>query len=212
MKRTALLSAGLVVALLATGCSNKKLLGEQAQQITDLQSEVQSLSGDLDSERARNEQIKSKLEAALSDLKTKQRVWTEEKKGLVQITLDGEVSFASGSARISDAGREVLDRIWGVLTNYPDRDVLIEGHTDNVPIAPQYRDHYKSNWELSSARANSVLHYVIKKYGVDPSRIAAVGYGEHRPVASNDTEEGRAMNRRVVITVGPRSKMPKAMP
>jgi chemotaxis protein MotB len=98
-----------------------------------------------------------------------------------------------------------------VVSNYPDREVLIEGHTDDVPIAEKWQYRFKSNWELSSARAHAVLHYVIKTYGLDPGRVAAVGYGEYRPLVTNDTPEGRATNRRVVITVGPRSQV-KAVP
>lgn len=95
---------------------------------------------------------------------------------------------------------------------YPEKAVLIEGHTDNVPIAPKFHDNYKSNWELSSARAHTVLHYVRGKYGIDPQRIGAVGYGEYRPIADNATDAGRALNRRVMITVGRKLHETKMVP
>jgi len=202
----------LALGLVVTGCSNKKLLNEQETRIAALEGEVDSLSAALDTETARAARINDELERALSDHRAQEQVWLEEREGLTRITLDGEVAFASGSANVSGTGRDILDRIWNVLSRYPDRDVLIEGHTDNVPIAERWQHNYKSNWELSSARAHAVLHRAVNKYNAEPTRMAAVGYGEYRPIASNDTPNGRAMNRRVVITIGPRAKMPKAMP
>jgi len=201
----------VAMAVAVTGCSNKKLLKQHEQQIVDLQSEVQELSGQLDSEKQRTAELNGELARALSDLRTRESVWIEEREALTRITLDGDVAFRSGSARLSDDGRAILKRIFDVLANYPDRDVLVEGHTDNVQIAERWQERFRSNWELSSARAHSVLHHVVKQLNADPRRVAAVGYGEYRPVTSNDTEEGRAMNRRVVITVGPRTAV-KALP
>jgi len=213
MKLHSIVAIGLVaLTVAATGCSNKKLMAEKDQRISDLEGQVSSLQNDLSAEKARTAKLNADLDRALADMKAKQQVWMEEKDGLTRITLDGEVTFASGSAHITSEGQAILDRIWGVIGQYPDREILIEGHTDNVPIAPQFQDRFKSNWELSSARAHAVLHYVRKKFGTDPERIGAVGYGEFRPVASNDTAEGRKMNRRVVITVGPMHSQQKMVP
>jgi chemotaxis protein MotB len=88
-----------------------------------------------------------------------------------------------------------------LLKEVADRDIGIEGHTDNQPI--KYSG-WKSNWELSMARATSVLHYLVDKKGLAPQRVAATGYGEYRPVATNDTEEGRRLNRRVEIVILPK--------
>jgi chemotaxis protein MotB len=79
--------------------------------------------------------------------------------------------------------------------------VGIEGHTDNIPIA---RSGWKSNWELSSARALAVLHYLEKEEKISPERLSAIGYGEFQPVASNDTKDGRQANRRVEIVIMPK--------
>jgi chemotaxis protein MotB len=202
----------IVPGLLFTGCSNKKLMEQKDAQITALQDELDDLEGQLSDQKSKNATLQSELEDALSDLRTKERVWMQEKEGLMEITLDGEVTFASGSTRLTTDGKEILDRIWGVLKDYPEREVLIEGHTDNVPIAPQWQYRFRSNWELSSARANAVLHYVLDKYNLDPSRVCAVGCGEYRPIAGNDTPDGRRMNRRVVITVGPSTTSTSAIP
>jgi chemotaxis protein MotB len=202
----------IVPGLLLMGCSNKKLVEQKDAQIAALQDELDGLEGQLSDEKSKNAKLQSDLDNALTDLRTKEQVWMQEKDGMTQITLDGEVVFSSGSTNLTTEGKDILTRIWDVLQNYPSRDILIEGHTDNVQISPQFQHTYRSNWELSSARANSVLHYVLDKYGADTSRVCAVGYGEYRPIANNDTDEGRRMNRRVVITVGPSSSSSSAYP
>jgi len=200
MNRTTTMTLALVAVLAAAGC-NKGLIKEQKAQIADLESRNHALEGELEEQQKMTQDLNTQL----ADLQTQQKVLIEEKDGLTQITLDGSASFNSADATLTRDGRETVDRIWSVLQNYPDRRILIEGHADNRPIGANARQYYASNWELSSARAHSVLHYVENKYGTEPERLAAVGYGEFAPVADNETREGRAQNRRVVITVG--SKM-----
>ncbi len=106
------------------------------------------------------------------------------------------VMFDSGSAQIRPEFVPILEKVAEELMKIPN-DIRIEGHTDNRPI---HTPMFPSNWELSAARATSVLRFLVGK-GIDPSRLSAVGYGEFRPVASNDTPEGRAKNRRVEILV-----------
>jgi len=116
------------------------------------------------------------------------------------------VLFSSSSVRLRSEARQILDRIADVVGTYPDRELLIEGHTDNVPIAPQFRHKYRSNWELSSARAHAVLHHILAGHKELGKRMATIGYGEQRPVLPNTTPENRAKNRRVVIHIGPTLK------
>ena len=123
-------------------------------------------------------------------------------RGLV-ITFVSEVLFDSGKAKLRSDSLEKLDKVSGVLqTTVSDLNVGIEGHTDNVPI--KYSG-WKSNWELSAARAMSVLHHLVDNQGVAPHRLSATGYGEYHPVTSNDTNEGRQKNRRVEIVILPRT-------
>lgn len=123
-----------------------------------------------------------------------------EDKGLV-ITFVAEVLFDSGKADLRKESLPILDKVVRVLKEeVPYNNIGIEGHTDNEPI--KYSK-WKSNWELSVQRALSVLHYLESK-GIDPKRLFASGYGEYRPVASNDTPEGRQRNRRVEIVILPR--------
>ncbi|WP_353684490.1 OmpA family protein [Thermodesulfovibrio sp. 3907-1M] len=114
----------------------------------------------------------------------------------VVITFPDALLFSSGSAELKPEAYDALTRIAEKLKEIPGK-VAIEGHTDNVPISSSI---YKSNWELSAARASSVLHFLLQK-GLNPDRFMIAGYGEYRPVASNDTEEGRAKNRRVELII-----------
>lgn len=197
MNRTILVLAA--VALVASaGCSNKELIAQKDAQILDLQNNVTQLQADVDEQKRMN----ADLDRQLADLQEEKQVWLVEKDNLVHITLDGSATFATASADLTDDGKSILDRIWGVAQNYPNRLVLIEGHADARPISSSYRWKYASNWELSSARAHSVLHYLVDSQNAEPRRLAAVGYGENAPVADNATPEGLAQNRRVVITIG----------
>jgi chemotaxis protein MotB len=95
----------------------------------------------------------------------------------------------------------VLEKVSKVIRDkVSDREIGVEGHTDNDPI--KYSG-WKSNWELSTARATSVLHYLVEKGGLNPKKLSAIGYGEYRPIMSNDTPEGRQKNRRVEIVIVP---------
>ena len=152
----------------------------------------------------------SELERAKAELEDRLRQEIQDKevkvemleKGLV-ITFVAEVLFDSGKADLRSESFETLDKIAKVVnTTVRDHDIGIEGHTDNVPI--KYSG-WKSNWELSTARALSVLHYLADKQDVAPDRLSATGYGEYRPVAGNDIKEGKQKNRRVEIVILPRT-------
>ena len=145
-------------------------------------------------------QIKAELEQKLKGIEGVSLIMQD--RGLVITFLD-EILFDSGKAKIRPEADPVLDKVTSVITTKAaDLNIGIEGHTDNTPI--KYSG-WKSNWELSTARATSVLHYLIDK-GVLPEKLAAIGYGEFRPVASNDTPEGQRKNRRVEIVILPELK------
>ena len=153
------------------------------------------------------DQTKKLLEDRLAqEIQDKQVRLQMMEKGLV-ITVVGDVLFDSGKAKIRQEASPILDKVAGVLSeNVPQLNIGIEGHTDNEPIR---FSGWKSNWELSSARALSVLHYLVDQKGILPSRVSAIGYGEYRPVASNDTKDGRQLNRRVEIVILPQATKPK---
>lgn len=112
------------------------------------------------------------------------------------LRLDDRLLFESGQADLTAAGREALAQLQPVLTSV-DGQISVEGHTDNVPISTA---RFPSNWELSSARAISVVRFLTEQ-GSSPDRLRAVGYGETRPIAANDMASGRAANRRVELVL-----------
>lgn len=120
-----------------------------------------------------------------------------EARGLVVSISSDSVLFDSGSAVLTSEGQLVLAGLADVLSRIPNQ-VSVEGHTDNVPIATSA---YPSNWELSTARATSVLRYLVDRYGLSRARLSAAGYADQRPLAGNDTAAGRTRNRRVDIAV-----------
>jgi chemotaxis protein MotB len=120
----------------------------------------------------------------------------QDRRGIV-IQLRDNVLFDSGSAYIKENSREILEKISSLVATFPN-EIIVEGHTDNVPIST-YR--YDSNWELSTARAVSVLRYFVETRNHNPVRFTAAGYGEFKPVAPNNSFENKAMNRRVNIVI-----------
>lgn len=119
-----------------------------------------------------------------------------DERGLVIRFVEG-VLFDSGKADLKKQARAVLDKIAPILKQSK-RQIRVEGHTDNVPI---HTRQFPSNWELSTARAVNVVRYFIEKHNLSPYTISAAGYGEYRPVAPNDTDKHRALNRRVDIVI-----------
>ena len=144
------------------------------------------------------------LQSEIDNYKTKLEL---DQKGLV-VTVLTDILFNSGSAKILPEGNGILDSISKVLRNVPpDNHIVIEGHTDNEPI--KYSG-WESNWDLSIARAISVVRYLIYECGFDAERFSIQGYGEFRPVGDNSTEAGRRQNRRVEIVIQP--EMTKVRP
>lgn len=120
----------------------------------------------------------------------------EEERGVV-LQLDETILFDSGEAVLKDYSRNILNTITTVIKNI-DNDVLIEGNTDNVPINNEY---FKSNWELSTARAVSIVRYFVETKEINPTRFSVKGYAEYKPLVENNTEENRSINRRVDILI-----------
>lgn len=140
--------------------------------------------------------IADKLDKALSSFVDEHLIRVRRDALWVEVEISERVLFPSGSARLGARAVPVLRKVAGILEEVPN-PVQVEGFTDNVPISTPV---FPSNWELSAARAASVVHLFMRE-GVAPRRMAAVGYGEFRPVADNDTPAGREKNRRVVVVV-----------
>ncbi|MFQ5896226.1 MAG: OmpA family protein [Nitrospinota bacterium] len=128
----------------------------------------------------------------------------KEVEGRLTLSLLSRLLFDSGSAEVSENGRRVLDRLGKTLKTVRDREIQVQGHTDNVPIGPNLRERFATNWELSALRATNVVRYLESVVGVDPRLLSAAGYSMYRSVASNETPEGRQANRRIEIILIPR--------
>ncbi len=131
-------------------------------------------------------------------------------EGQLSVNLLNKILFDSGKTAIKPAGQKVLKSLGEVLSQFPDKALQISGHTDNVQISSRLIELYPSNWELSTARATSVVHFLQKKVGLQGKRLIAAGYSEYRPVASNEDAAGRAQNRRIQILLVPFKAAPPA--
>jgi len=168
----------------------------QAGKRSDAQ-KIQELSAQLDELARSKGLLEQKFGQEINDKQIKLQMM---EKGLV-ITVVGDLLFDSGKAKIRPEAFDLLTKVSVVLKdNMAQFNIGIEGHTDNVPIK---QSGWKSNWELSTARALSVVHYLANDQGISPERLSAIGYGEYRPLASNETSDGRKQNRRVEIVILP---------
>jgi len=185
---------------------NANLRNRVAQLQKEKTKEVRQVYAEKDKELSDLEQAKRELEESLKkeigEYKAKLQM-TE--RGLV-ITFVSEIFFDSGKDKVKEDGKIALGKVAEVLNrDVPNSNIAVEGHTDNDPI--KYSG-WKSNWELSSARALAVLHYLIGEGQIKPQRLSANGYGEFHPVAPNDSVQGKQKNRRVEIVILP-SKLSK---
>jgi chemotaxis protein MotB len=167
------------------------------KQSKDLITALQTRVAELEKENEETGQKAKGLEDEMrSDLESKD-VTISKLQGKLTVNILDRVMFDSGEAIMKPDGEAVLRKVAAILTEHPELKIHVIGHTDNIPI----RAKFASNWELSAARALAAVHFLTEKAGVDPHRVGAVGYGEYRPLADNSTEEGRARNRRIAITI-----------
>lgn len=144
----------------------------------------------------------AKLEEELKKKLADKDVLISRLKDQLKVTVASEILFPSGSAELSPEGVDVLRKVASAINKSQD-EVRVEGHTDNVPIAPILAQYYPSNWELSTARAAVAVRTLEATGMVPAARLCAVGYGDSRPLAPNDSEEGQSKNRRVEIVFTP---------
>lgn len=147
--------------------------------------------------KQREADLRDRLQKELTD----KDVEINQLKGQLTVSVLDKILFKSGRADILPAGQAVLEKVARVLAKTDDM-IRVEGHTDNVPISERLKEKYFSNWELSAARAASVVRYFqLGEHKIDPLRLEAVGFAEHRPLAPNDTDANKQRNRRVEIVL-----------
>jgi len=196
--------------LSARGEETGKAMAEMRQTIDRLEEENRDLARQVEQERLARQQRIEELKGTYDELVDKMEAEIErgeitisELQGKLTVNMVEEILFDSGRADIKPAGLEVLGRVGDILKEVADKEIRVEGHTDNVPISSRLRETFPSNWELSTARAVNVLHYLQETVGIPGERLSACGYGEFRPVADNSMPEGRAQNRRIQIVLVP---------
>jgi chemotaxis protein MotB len=160
---------------------------------------IQSLQAAMAHKDSLNMALVNNLKGAVGDLND-QDINIKVDKGVVYVDISDKLLFSSGKYDVTPRAQEVLGKVAKVLKNQPDIEFMVEGHTDTKPFR---RGVLLDNWDLSVKRATSVIRILQNKYGLQPSHMAAAGRGEYLPVASNDTEEGRAVNRRTRIIILP---------
>lgn len=201
---------GLEESLKSTADAKNQRIAELSQKISDLEKENAKLKEEIANLRKVKEEEVQKTsrtyEEMLEKMKSeisKGQVTISELKGKLTVNMLNAILFDSGKAEVKPEGLEVLQKVIDILKSVKDKAIRIEGHTDNVQIVGELTRKYPTNWELSAARAINVARY-LQQQGIDPALLAAVAYGENKPVASNVTEEGKAKNRRIEIILVPK--------
>jgi chemotaxis protein MotB len=146
---------------------------------------------------------KKTIETSLKDEIAAQEIELVEIEDALKVVFIDKILFDSGSIDINQKGRKLLLVVADSVRDHKDQNVVVEGHTDNKPLGPTLRERFPSNWELSTARAAAVVRFLQEEGHLQPERLSARGYSFYRPLAPNDTEEGRRQNRRIEIILGP---------
>jgi len=184
----------------ATAQQNLKALNTQSKMtIADQAIRLQNLQNIIQRQRDMMNDLKNSITKALLNYSADE-LSVYIKDGNVYVSMQEKLLFKSGSDVVDPKGKEALAKLAIVLNNTRDITVLIEGHTDNVPIKTKQ---YKDNWDLSTARATSIVRVLTKDNAFDPNRITAAGKGSFHPVKGNETTEGRAANRRTEVILSP---------
>ena len=188
--------------------------------IDDLRAEIAKLSnenrrlkatiGALETDVEQKEQEVSELsktrmeiEASLKEQIAQKNIKLEEIEGKLKVTFVDKILFDSGSVTIKPEGQEVILKLADSFRDTEDKNIVVEGHTDNVQIGAALLDRFPTNWELSAARATAVVRFLEENGNIAPERLTASGFSYHRAVATNDTPEGRKENRRIEIILVP---------
>lgn len=198
-----------VIPFVMIGCASPELAArslsrQQSETLESLNNEILRLNQELDGMAGQQEGlqgIKLKAERMFSEQIDRGEVRVDlNPRGLVMMVLDHAL-FDPDKSQLTSSGEAILKKIASVLSSdLSENKVTLEGHTDNQPIEDASGI---TNWEYSVGRASAVLHYFIDVKTLAPERFRVVGYSEYRPIASNETEEGRALNRRVEIVIAP---------
>lgn len=188
--------------------SQRKTLEEQRalleRQQGDLRTQLATLAQQKAQLEAANQQTKSQYDGLVRNLTEevkKGELQVRQYKDMLSVEVAEQLFFDSGRATLKEQGKAVLKKVGEALKGYEDKVIRVVGHTDNVPISGALQKVFPSNWELSAARATTVVRYLTEEAGVPAGRMVASGRAEYSPVAANDDADGRRKNRRIEITL-----------
>ena len=156
-----------------------------------------------DSEISELELTRKEIETSLKEQIAQKSIKIEEIEGKLKVTFVDKILFDSGSVKIKPKGREVLLTLADSFKDNKKQSIVVEGHTDDVQIGSALQDRFPTNWELSAARATSVVRFLQEKGSIAPERLTASGFSFYKPVYTNVTDEGRRQNRRIEIILIP---------
>ncbi|MEL6811731.1 MAG: OmpA family protein [Bacteroidota bacterium] len=185
----------------------KALAAEEARlkdiqrQLEDRSNRVEELEGIIAAKDAKMRDLKDAISAALTNFEGN-GLTVEQRDGKVYVSMENKLLFDSGSWAVNSRGTEAVVALGRVLAQNKEIAVLIEGHTDNVPYGGS--GNIKDNWDLSTKRATAIVSILTKNNGIPKDNLTAAGRGEHAPVASNSTSEGRSKNRRIEVILTPK--------
>ena len=191
-----------ITTLAARSSAAEERTLQLTEQVTALQLEIQKRNTAIGLQNRvirLLDDTKETIETSLREQLSAQKIKLEEIDGRLKMIFVDRILFDSGSAEIQQEGKQLLLRIAEILNRQHETLIVIEGHTDSLPIAPAARERFPSNWELSAARASAVARFLAETAGLDPHRLVASGFSRYRPLTSNDTAEGRQQNRRIEI-------------
>lgn len=183
---------------------------EATKTISEIRAETDMLEQQLEKERiareARLAEIKSTYDTLVKTMEEEietGEVRISQLQGQLTVNLVEKILFESGSPDLKAQGLEVLQRVGKILETIEGKDIRVEGHTDNIPISSRLKEQFPSNWELSTARAVNVVHFLQKKIGIAGEKLSACGFSQYQPVSDNRSPSGRAQNRRIQIVLVP---------
>jgi chemotaxis protein MotB len=219
MKKIALCITAGIVSVVLVGClvpadkynrlvAEYNRLKEQLKGLKEQFNACQTQVGQMEKEKAdllaREQQTKVTYDQLMAQLQkevSEGQVAIQQYEDKLTVNVAEKIFFDSGRATLKPGGKEVLKRLGGVIKGLTDKVVRVEGHTDNVPIAKPLRRIYPTNWELSAARATTVVRFLQESAGVPPQMLVAAAYSEYHPIVPNDTPENKQKNRRIEIAL-----------
>jgi len=173
-------------------------LGTANTNMASQQQKMEALQKSLQAQRTAMENLRAKIASALNNFKSDE-IQVTYKDGLVYISMQDKLLFKTASANLGTRGKEALSTVANVLNQDSSIKIMVIGHTDSIPIRGTFRD----NWSLSTERANTIVRILSESYEVNPARLTSSGRSKYSPVASNETTDGRTLNRRTEIVLAP---------